>query len=856
MSIALYRALRGSAQALLILTCFGAGRAAAQSGPDSTSPGDPRRVAPGPQYDAGWLHRLFFGNHYRDLWTTPIEAPLLDMGGFAGGLKVTQRGGGQQTKSLRLEGADGKEYQFRSIDKDPVQALPPALRSTAAASVVRDQTSAGHPVGMLIAPPILEAAGVLHAAPKIVMLPKDDPRLGEFAAEFGGMLGTIEERPGDDDGAAFEGATGVVSTTKLLKEVEDSPGDQVDARAFLTARLVDIFIGDWDRHADQWRWARFGDAKPHRWIPIPRDRDQAFVRYDGLLLTVARASTPQLVKFGPSYAGTLGQTWNGRDLDRRFLVSLERPAWDSVATALQARLTDDVIESAAAQLPPSYIPLDSARLADALKQRRDELPQAARNYYRHLAGEVEVHGTDRDEIADVHRIDGRLTEVSLAAVDSSGQVGEPYFRRRFDHAETKEVRLFMHSGADRVQVRGEGGGGIRVRVLPGKGDDEVVDSSRGGRVALYTEEPGDSVLPGRDVRVNRKPYAPPDTAARDWGDRWLSVTWLAAGPDIGLFAGTGISLKRYGFRRDPYAERYRLRAGWSTGASTGRADFNASWIPPNSRLRADLLARASGIDVLRFHGFGNEVSAEGEDDFYRVEQIDLTLVPSLSFPVAQGAEFSIGPRLRYSSTDFDDVRFLTPATYGAGKFGLLGATGALTYRSQDQPLGATRGLGLELGGGFYPAVFDVEESFGEMHAEASGFVASPGLPLQPTLALKVGGKKVWGAFPFQEAAYIGDASTVRLGRQNRYAGDASLYAGSELRLFLTKFYFLAPADFGVLGLADVGRVYLDGEESDQWHAAGGGGIWASFLDRSYMVSLSLAKSSERTAVYFRVGSGF
>jgi hypothetical protein len=75
-------------------------------------------------------------------------------------------------------------------------------------------------------------------------------------------------------------------------------------------------------------------------------------------------------------------------------------------------------------------------------------------------------------------------------------------------------------------------------------------------------------------------------------------------------------------------------------------------------------------------------------------------------------------------------------------------------------------------------------------------------------------------------------------------------------LFLTQFYFLAPADFGVLGLAVVGRVYLDGAESDRGHAAGGGGIWASFLDRSSMVSLSLARSAERTAVYFRIGSGF
>ena len=850
-----FRGLRAARLALL-LGGLPAAEVAAQASADTIAPGDTARVAPGPQYDTGWLHRLFFGSHYRDLWSTPIEAPVLDMAGFAGGLKATRRGGGQQTKSLRLQGADGKEYQFRSIDKDPVQALPPALRATAAADIVRDQTSAGHPVGALLAPPILEAAGVLHAKPSLVILPKDDPRLGEFGREFGGMLGTIEERPGDDENAAFAGASEVISTTKLLKELEDSPNDRVDAPAFLTARLVDILIGDWDRHADQWRWARFGDARPHVWLPIPRDRDQAFVRFDGLLLTVARASTPQLVNFGPSYAGMLGQTWNGRDLDRRLLVSLERPVWDSLAAALQARLTDEVLETAAAQLPPSYIPLDSARLADALKQRRDDLPEAARRFYRHLAGEVDVHGTDRDEVADVHRVDGRFTEVSLAATSDGREAEQPYFRRRFDPDETKEVRLYLHSGDDSVRVWGEGGGGIRIRVLPGKGVDHLVDSSRGGRIAMYTVEPADSVLPGRDVPVNRESYAPRDTAARDWGDRWLSVTWLAAGPDIGIFAGTGISLTRHGFRRDPYAERYRLRAGWSTGASTGRADFNARWIPENSRLRADLLARASGIEVLRFHGLGNERIAEGPDDFFRVHELDLTLLPSLTLPVGEAGELSFGPRLHYSSTDFDEDRFLTRSEYGAGNFGMLGAVAQFRRETQDRPLGATRGLTLTVGGSYYPAIMDVEEQFGEAHAEASGFVAAPALPLEPTLALRLGGKRVWGRFPFQEAAYIGDPSTVRLGRQNRFGGDASAYAGSELRLFLTKFYFLAPADFGILGLADVGRVFLEGEESDRWHAAGGGGIWASFLDRSYMVSLSLAKSSERTAVYFRIGSGF
>ena len=843
---------------LLLAGRAGARPAEAQETAAPPAGADSVRIAAGPQYRAGFLHRLFFGTHYRDLWATPIEVEVLDLATFAGGLEPVQRGGGQQTKSLRLRGADGKEYAFRSVDKDPSRALPPELRNTAAAGIARDQTSAGHPAGPLVVAPILRAAGVLHAVPHLVVMPRGDPRLGAFEAGFGGMLGTIEERAGDaDDGEGFAGASDLISSDKLLKELDQSPNDQVDAPAYLAARLVDIFLGDWDRHRDQWRWARFGDEKPRRWVPIPRDRDQALVRYDGLLLTAARASAPQLVNFGPSYSGMLGQTWNGRDLDRRLLVGLERPVWDSVATALQARITDAVIDSAVNRLPPAYLPLDSARLAHALRERRDHLPDAAARFYRHLAAEVDLHATDKDEVAEVTREDGHYTTVALARRDKDGTVEPPYLRRRFDHRDTKDVRLFLAGGDDRVIVRGPGRGGIRVRAIAGAGADTVADSSRGERVYLYAGDGNDGVAPGSHVKVRRDPYDPHPAAIRDWGDRWLSVTWLSAGPDLGLFAGTGVSLTRFGFRHDPYAQRYRVRVGWATGASTGRADFTAVWFRENSRAHANLLARASGIEVLRFHGFGNQLRAEESGEFYRVNETELSLSPSLTVPLAPRVDFTVGPMLKYSDTDLDQNRLVALARpYGSGKFGRLGALASVAYEGRDRPNAATRGVFLGAGGSFYPGVLDVEEAFGEIHGEASTYLTAASAPMEPTLSFHLGGKRVWGRYPYQEAAYIGDAGTVRLGRQNRYAGDASLYGGTELRLFLTRFFLLAPADFGIFGLADVGRVYLSGEESDVWHAAAGGGIWVAFLDRANTMSLAVARSAERTGVYLKVGFGF
>jgi hypothetical protein len=825
--------------------------------PSQTASSESLKVVPGARYRAGWFHRWFLGAHYRDLWTTPLEVEVLDLDTFAGGLKPTRRGGGTETKSLRFRGADGRDYAVRSVEKDPSPNLPPELRGTAVAELVHDQVSAGHPVAPLVVAPLLKATGVLTTEPRLVVIPKDDPRLGEFQAEFGGMLGVLEERPeSSDEGASFAGATEVISTEKLFKRLEHGPNDMVDARAFLSARLVDLFLGDWDRHQDQWRWARFGDAKPRIWVAIPRDRDQAFAKYDGFLLTLARTSAPQFVKFGPKYPGMLGLTWNGRDVDRRLLVGLERPVWDSIAADLKSRLTDQVIEDAVNQLPREYHPLDSAKLASALRQRRDQLPAAARKFYRHLAGEVDVHATDADELVMVDRVDGGHTDVSVTRQAEDGSPGEPFFRRRFEKKDTKEVRLFLHGGDDRVVIRGKSGG-VRVRVIGGGGKDEVADSSRGGPVTFYTTGSSDSVLPGRHVGVSRRPYHPTDPAPRDWGNRLLSQVWFAGGPDVGVFLGTGFGLTHYGFRQDPFANHILLRAGYATGASTGRVDLQFQRYWPNSRLRANVLARASGIEVLRFHGFGNETSAEGPSEFFRVNEADYLFKPSLTIPLAPRLDFTVGPELRYSNTDFKANRFITIARpYGSGKFGLVGGSGDLSLDLRNRPVAATHGVLFTAGGSFYPAVWDVEETFGEVHGEAATYLTADSIPLHPTLALRVGGKRVWGRFPYQEAAYIGGNSTVRLGRENRYAGDASLYAGAELRLFLTKFYLFIPGRFGIFGLGDVGRVYLEGESSDVWHAAGGGGVWASFLDPGNTISLAIARSAERTGVYFRVGFGF
>ena len=812
-------------------------------------------------YGASSVHRFFFGRHYRDLWTTPIAVEVLDLQTVGGGLTPTTAGGGRQTKSLRFRGQNGQQYGFRSIDKD--QSVPrPELQGTIVEYIYQDQTSSQHPAGPAVAAVLMQAAGILHTEPRIVVLP-DDPALGQFRERFAGTLGFFEERAISHHATPFAGASEIIDGNELFDRMMRGPRDRVDARAFLTARLLDLVIGDWDRHRGQWGWARFGNEEVRQWIPIPEDRDYAFVRYDGLLPALGRLATPRLTSFGDEYPNMVGLTWNGQEVDRHFLMELQRPIWDSVATALQTCLTDSVIDAAVASMPQEYRALDSVRLARALKQRRDRLPAATHAFYRMLAREATLHATDQAELVTIDRQRDGGVEVTFASrVPPSA---DPYLRRRFDPAETSEIRLFLHGGDDRVVVRGDGRG-ITLRIIAGTGRDLLSNASRASGMHFYTAD-GDRVTGRARVNIDRRSYTPPpreslnDPPHRDWGNRWQFLAMAGMSPDVGLFVGTGVYRKHFGFRHAPYASRVRVDGGFAAGARTFRAGILAHVHRSNSASYFRMGATASGIDVVRFHGFGNESALVDSDagEFYRVNQVQYTFDAAMVLSLAPSTALAFGPTLKYSSTKDQPGRFLAtmPDLYGTGNFGQVGGRAELRFDTRDVPAAPSRGVLLVLGGAVTPGVWDVDSTtFGEVHGLATTYLSATSAPLAPTLALRVGGRRVFGTYPFQEAAFIGGASTVRLGRQNRFAGDAAVYGSAELRLQLSRIVLLLPGHIGIFGLGDVGRVFLDGESSTKWHWAAGGGVWVSFLTSANTVSVALAKSEERAGIYASAGFAF
>jgi outer membrane protein assembly factor BamA len=267
-----------------------------------------------------------------------------------------------------------------------------------------------------------------------------------------------------------------------------------------------------------------------------------------------------------------------------------------------------------------------------------------------------------------------------------------------------------------------------------------------------------------------------------------------------------------------------------------------------------LFAFGSTLEILRFYGFGNETNALDDRQFYRVDQRQWSITPMLHLPLkAEHLSFDVGATLRYASTDSNAGRYIALARpYGFGTFGQLGARAGFTLDTRDVTTYPTRGVHLSAQGAAYPAVWSTKHAFGDLRTQASTYFTAA-QRFQPTLALRVGGDKLWGQYPFFDAAFVGGTSTVRGWRQQRFAGDASLYGNAELRLYLTRFFLLLPGDLGVFGLADAGRVYRAGEQSDSWHPGVGGGLWASFLGRANTMSVSFAHSREGNGVYFRSG---
>jgi hypothetical protein len=785
---------------------------------------------------------LMMGANYRKEWKTPIRVPVLNLTTESGGLKPVKRGGGKQTRSLRMVAPNGKEYNLRSVQKFITsKTLPADLQSEAAEDLVADGVSASYPYSTLSIPVLAQAAGVPYLKVKLVMIP-NDPRLGEFQKDFGNLLAYLEERLPDDARKAYD-------TDEVAEKLKDDNDNSVDQHALMNARILDMFVMDLDRHEGQWLWVAKDKSKGKEFYPIPKDRDQAFYTNQGLLpgIIALPSLAPQLEGFKAKAKNIKRFNFAARNLDRFFLNELTEKDWTEATNTFLSRMTDDVIEKALAQQPPEIKNLSVNKLVNTLKKRRNYLAAETLEYYKFLSEYVDITTSDKTELFDITRNDDGSVLVQIYKINKEGERSNKIYERNFDPGYTKEIRLYGFGGDDKFMIKGNNDK-IKIRMIGGDGEDsfENTGPSKSGNI-VYDMKSGNNKLTGN--LKNRQSH---DTIVNSYQRlyyKYNQVTpFISIGynPDDGLYLGASLKIIQHGFRKTPYKSSHAIAVNHALSTKAFNFRYNAEFIGVFGR-SSDLLFETDirSPHITNFFGYGASAvydkTKPGKFKYYRARYTLGDISLELRKRFSDKVTISIGPVFEFYTLDANDknnknryivqttLNGLNPATLYSNQ-SYLGGKFSLTADTRDNKVLPSKGIiwqtSLTHLSGLNTASYDVTQLNSEFTFHFNL------LNRHLVVANRSGGGHNFGDFEFYQAQYLGSEDHLRGYRKNRFAGRSKLFNNTDVRIRLANFHnYLFPGSLGILGFYDVGKIWADNDTSEKWLSGYGGGFWISPLRR-------------------------
>jgi hypothetical protein len=830
----------------------------------------------------GGVHKFLFGEHHRDLYLEKYSFPVLDLSTFKGGVTPIKQGGGNQTNSLRVRDDKGRDYTLRAMTKDATRFLPyPFNRMVAAKFLVEDNFLATLPFAPLTVPHLAEAIDVYHTNPKIYYIPAQ-PGLGIYNGIFGGGVHLVEERPAGKnwtDADFFGSPEKIVSTPDVTEAILKDSKQKVDEEWAVRTRMLDFIIGDWDRHDDQWTWAMIDQpdgAKLYR--PIPRDRDQAFSRYDGLAPTLARQTLPflrQLQVYGPEINSMKWTTWSARLFDRTFLNELSWQQWETQVKFIQEHLTDEVIENAFVDWPQKARDMAAPELIESIKARRNDLMSMARTHYEFVGKSVEVIGTEDEERFEVERLDDLHTRVTVYEISKKGRVKRQTFQRTFENDITKSLELYGNGDGDEFVVKGEVRKGITVRLIGGLGNDQFTDSSfvRGARrkTLVYDDLRRNTLISGRETADKRSSVSRFNMYDRRGYDSeydiMIPLPIIGYNPDDLFLLGGIVNWVHHGFKKLPYKSFQRIGASYAFGTRAFRLAYEADFLNVMKNWDLYLDARYHGPSYsFNFAGLGNESTRPIDDpNFYRVRQGMISLYPALKKRFAGVAGyFTLGPTFQTTNIENTSGRYIS--IYGTGENEHIfdhkyfaGAQLGFHYNNVDNFFQPHSGIRFNLILNWVDN-FNVGENFTSIRSQLS-FYKHLDPKENVVIASQIGyGQNFGQGYEFFQMPNIGGSLGLRGYRTERFYGDIAFWQSTDLRVrFSSSENRILPFTLGIFGSFDYGRVWLKGEESESWHNSLGGGVWLSPVDAlifsigSYFPKEEIEESPR---IVFKVGFGF
>ncbi len=779
------------------------------------------------------FHRFLFGENYRKEWSVATKLPVIRLSKVYGGLKPVQLGGGNQTKSLRLVDKSGTEWVLRSVEKTPEKLLPPQLQETFAKDWVNDAMSAQHPFSALIVPPLAEAAHVPHSNP-IIGVVLSDPNLGEYNKLFTNNICLLEERE----------PTGKSSNTvKMIEEVLEDNDNVIDTREYLRARLLDLLIGDWDRHSDQWRWTKEKKEKGDIYTAVPRDRDQALYTNQGLIPTIVSKGyiVPNLQGFGSKIQDVRYSLWKTMIMDRFPASRFSYEEWMNITNAFVAAETDSILESGLKRLPASAYKLRHDVLFKQLKERRDNIPAAMAYFYRFTNKIVDIHTSEKNERVNVSSEPGKRLNVLINKISKNGDIKDTLMNVSFQPDITKEIRIYVSGGEDSI-ILNNTSSPIKLRFIDstGRKSYQILNSlhkvnvyDRGKKLSLA----GDS----SKLRLHlSKDSANISYARVNLFNVTMPLANIEINPDEGLLLGLGIKyVHQEGFRTTPYHDVQEVIVSHSFATKAFRIRYRGDWIHAVGNADFSLQAFVQSPGRTNFFGRGNETAFDKTGDYktyYRTRYNTYDLDPSLRWRISKGSSISVGPSFQYYH--------FNPAD-NAGRFinqtSLIGSYDSTTIAKDKVHAGLVvnylmdkrNSKVLTSSGSYfnvkllgYAGLNSFSKSYSQIISEFAVYKSLANHKL--VIADRIGGGITLGKSAFYQSLFLGGQSNLLGYRQYRFAGQHMLYNNLEARLKLAEVTsYILPGELGISGFFDAGRVWEQGESSDKIHTGTGGGIYFS-----------------------------
>ncbi len=830
------------------------------------------------EVDKSGLHTSIWGRRYREYYGTQVRVPVARLDTLYGGLTPVRKGGGQQSKSLRLRHESGAEYVMRAMRKQAEQNLQAAVftdqyimgqfHNTAPENLIEDLYTGAHPYAPFAINGLADTLGIYHTNPRLFYVPHQ-PALGAYNEDFGDELYMIEEHPseGHEELESFGKAKDIESTYNLLDHLRDDEKYRVDIPSFIRARLFDMLIGDWDRHQDQWRWAEFEETEDSVvYRPIPRDRDQVFsILGDGLIggmLTRLVPSVKKMEGFGRSIRNVRTFNTNPFSLDRALLGGASEADWLAQAQYIKQRITPEAIDRSFQGFPPEVRGETTETIKSILLTRLEQLDEIAREYHRVLQMHVTVPGTDKDDWFVVEGMaDGGVRIRAYRII--GGEKQKKFFDRVLDPEHTREVWIYGLDDKDRFDIDMRPGTRIRVRIVGGLGKDTYSITS-GKRTVIYDhkskgltlEGPGSArVVRTDDYQVNT--YRPLLLS----GPATQILPAVGFNPDDGMRIGIGYTHVRNGFRRNPFSARHTFNAVYYFATSGFDFRYGGEFANLFGNWNFGLDARLTSPNYSQnFFGFGNQ-SENPEDelgmDYNRVRMRILRLEPSLVWRGPLGGNLRVGLHYERIGVDETSDRFVNTFYQANGEesntsFAGIGAR--YSFENFDNPAFPTLGMSSSLEAGFTQQLSETEQRYGYVIPSLSldhRLVPSGRLVLATRWKAHF---NIGNGYEFYQAAQMGAADGPRSYRNQRFSGKTAYYQLTDLRLqFREMRTGIVPVSLGLFGGFDYGRVWNPGSPSERWHTSYGGGI---FLNGINVLNANFALFDGEDGLRFSFGLGF